>query len=124
MDCERSRTIRDRRVVASATHEGYMRRLRPAKSPELHERDVTRLNPMRASPRTVSFVAVLTCALTLWLGYLNKARCVGAPFDAEGRSMRFQEIKDAQVCYSDIQELWLGRGINLHWFPFIDGGIT
>lgn len=79
---------------------------------------------MRASPRTVSFVAVLTCALTLWLGYLNKARCVGAPFDAEGRSMRFQEIKDAQVCYSDIQELWLGRGINLHWFPFIDGGIT
>lgn len=79
---------------------------------------------MRASPGTVSFVTVLTCAVTLWLGYLNKARCAGAPFDAEGRSVRFQELKDGQVCYSDIQELWIGRGINLHWFPFIDGGIT
>jgi len=79
---------------------------------------------MRTSPRTVSLVAVLTCAVMLLLGWLNKARCAGGPFDAEGRTLRFEEIKDAHVCYSDIQQLWIGRGINLHVFPFIDGGIT
>jgi len=79
---------------------------------------------MRTSPRTISLVAVLVCAVTLVLGYLNKARCAGAPFDLLGRTMRFDEIKDAQVCYSDIQQLWLGRGINLHQFPFVGGDIT
>ena len=79
---------------------------------------------MRTSSRTVSLVAVLTCAVMLWLGYLNKARCAGPTFDAEGRTLRFEDIKDASVCYSDIQQLWIGRGINLHVFPFVDGGIT
>jgi uncharacterized membrane protein len=78
---------------------------------------------MRTSPRTISLVAVLTCAIALWLGYLNKARCAGAPFDELGRTIRFEDIKDARVCYSDIQQLWLGRGINLHQFPFVDGSI-
>ncbi|WP_241383639.1 glycosyltransferase 87 family protein [Rhodococcus sp. CH91] len=79
---------------------------------------------MRTSSRTVSLVVVLTCAVTMWLGYLNKARCAGAPFDAEGRTVRFEAVKDANVCYSDIQQLWIGRGINVHLFPFVDGGIT
>ncbi|MBM7458900.1 glycosyltransferase 87 family protein [Rhodococcus coprophilus] len=78
---------------------------------------------MRTSPRTISLVAVLTCAVALWLGYLNKARCAGPPFDELGRTIRFEDIKDAHVCYSDIQQLWLGRGINLHQFPFVDGSI-
>lgn len=79
---------------------------------------------MRTSPRTATLVAVLACAVTLWLGYLNKARCAGPPFDSLGRTLRFDKIKDAEVCYSDIQQLWLGRGINLHQFPFVEGGIT
>ncbi len=64
------------------------------------------------------------CAFTLVLAYLNKARCAGAPFDASGRSLIFDRIKDSQVCYSDIQFLWLGRGIDEHLFPYIHGAIT
>ncbi|HET8992457.1 MAG TPA: glycosyltransferase 87 family protein [Rhodococcus sp. (in: high G+C Gram-positive bacteria)] len=79
---------------------------------------------MRTSRFLPALVAVATCALLLVLGYLNKARCAGPPFDLFGRSMQFDEVKDATVCYSDIQQLWLGRGINLHQFPFVDGGIT
>ncbi|WP_338769913.1 hypothetical protein V7968_06640 [Nocardia vulneris] len=70
-----------------------------------------------------AFVLVL-CGLTLALAYANKARCAGAPFQADGRSAVFEIRKDAEVCYSDIQFLWLGRDINEHVFPYINGGIT
>ena len=43
---------------------------------------------------------------------------------ADGRSLIFDVIKDLDVCYSDIQFLWLGRGIDQHLFPFVTGGIT
>ncbi len=76
------------------------------------------------SGRIAAVAAVLACAVTLIFGYLNKARCAGAPFDTDGRSLAFDRIKDAEVCYSDIQFLWLGRGINEHLFPYLSGGIT
>ncbi|MEV6319579.1 hypothetical protein AB0M45_00070 [Nocardia sp. NPDC051787] len=69
-------------------------------------------------------VVVLLCGLTLALAYANKARCAGAPFDRDGRSTVFDVIKDSDVCYSDIQFLWLGRDINEHVFPYVSGGIT
>ncbi|MFE7796608.1 hypothetical protein [Nocardia sp. NPDC057440] len=69
-------------------------------------------------------VVVLLCGLTLALAYLNKARCAGAPFAEDGRSSVFDVLKDSDVCYSDIQFLWLGRDIDNHVFPYIDGGIT
>ncbi|AHH22281.1 putative membrane protein [Nocardia nova SH22a] len=74
--------------------------------------------------RIAAVAAVLSCAVTLLFGYLNKARCAGPPFDTDGRSLAFDRIKDAEVCYSDIQFLWLGRGINDHLFPYLSGGIT
>ncbi|MGY4098226.1 glycosyltransferase family 87 protein [Nocardia sp. R16R-3T] len=69
-------------------------------------------------------VVVLLCGLTLALAYANKARCAGAPFAANGRSAVFDVIKDSDVCYSDIQFLWLGRDIDQHVFPYVGGGIT
>ncbi|MET9024759.1 hypothetical protein ABZW96_03970 [Nocardia sp. NPDC004168] len=69
-------------------------------------------------------VVVLLCGLVLALAYANKARCAGAPFDRDGRSTVFDVIKDSDVCYSDIQFLWLGRDINEHVFPYVTGGIT
>lgn len=78
---------------------------------------------VRASPTTV-FVVVALSAVGLLLGYLNKARCAVAPFDASGRSVVFDSIKDSSVCYSDIQFLWLGRDIDNHVFPYLDGAIT
>lgn len=76
------------------------------------------------APARTSLLVVASCAITLLAGYLNKARCAGAPFDEWGRSLRFGELKDTQVCYSDVQMLWLGRLINEHVFPFVSGGIT
>ncbi|TXG89810.1 DUF2029 domain-containing protein [Rhodococcus rhodnii] len=76
----------------------------------------------RSSALTTALV-VGTCGLWLVLGYLNKARCAGPPFDEWGRSLIFDSIKDTRVCYSDIQLLWIGRDIDRHVFPYVSGGI-
>ncbi len=67
----------------------------------------------------------VVCALTLLVGFLGKHRCVGPSFDAAGRSGPDWRVRmNADLCYSDIQQLWIGRDINLHVFPYIHGGIT
>lgn len=67
----------------------------------------------------------LLTALTLGLGFANKARCTGPEFDQRGRSEpAYQQRSYAEVCYSDIQDLWLGRDINHHVFPYVSGGMT
>ncbi|HWN35427.1 MAG TPA: hypothetical protein VNP03_21935 [Pseudonocardia sp.] len=59
------------------------------------------------------------------LGYANKTRCVGPEFDHAGRSAPDYDVrKDRDLCYTDIQHLWLGREINEHRFPYLHGGIT
>ncbi|GAA2335244.1 hypothetical protein GCM10009854_08860 [Saccharopolyspora halophila] len=69
-------------------------------------------------------VLCLLAAGTLLLGYLNKARCTGPSFDEWGRSgPNYQERSYADVCYSDIQNLWIGRDIDRHVFPYVHGGI-
>lgn len=68
---------------------------------------------------------VLLTGMTLLLGYANKARCVGPEFDVRGRTTPDYQVRiDRDVCYSDIQYLWLGREINHHVFPYVHGGIT
>ncbi len=68
---------------------------------------------------------VLLTGLTLLLGYANKARCLGPEFDAAGRSEPdFGTRQNQDVCYSDIQYLWIGREIDEHVFPYVHGSIT
>ena len=68
-------------------------------------------------------VTTLLCALTLGLGYANKVRCVGPEFDSLGRSEPDYTVRVARdVCYSDIQQLWIGRDIDRHVFPYLSGG--
>lgn len=75
--------------------------------------------------RLLLAVIVVLTGLTLLAGYANKARCVGPEFDAQGRSTPdFTERANRDVCYSDIQKLWLGRDIDLHVFPYLTGSIT
>lgn len=77
------------------------------------------------SSRLVLTVIVALTGLTLLLGYANKARCTGPEFDAQGRSMPDYDLRiDREVCYSDIQHLWLGRDIDHHVFPYVHGSIT
>ncbi|WP_083822237.1 glycosyltransferase family 87 protein [Saccharopolyspora spinosa] len=64
-------------------------------------------------------------ALALALGYANKARCTGPLYDEWGRSEpAYQERAYGDVCYSDIQNLWIGRDIDRHVFPYVNGGIA
>ena len=66
---------------------------------------------------------MLLCGLTLGAGYVNKARCVGPSFDSSGRSEPDYGVRVARdVCYSDIQYLWIGRDIDRHVFPYVHGG--
>ena len=78
-----------------------------------------------AARRAPAFLLITTllCALTLSLGYANKARCVGPSFDQFGRSGPAYQTRIARdVCYSDIQFLWIGRDIDRHVFPYVSGG--
>ncbi|OLT17648.1 hypothetical protein BJF78_12745 [Pseudonocardia sp. CNS-139] len=75
--------------------------------------------------RVALAVLVLLTGVTLLFGYANKARCAGPEFDAAGRSAPDYEARiDRDVCYSDIQHLWLGRDIDQHVFPYVHGSIT
>ncbi len=81
--------------------------------------------PRHQGGRLMLAVLVLLTGITLVLGYANKARCVGPEFDAAGRSGPDYQLRvDHDVCYSDIQELWLGREVDQHVFPYVHGSIT
>lgn len=73
--------------------------------------------------RLALVVIVLLCGATLILGYVNKDRCTGPTFDHWGRSTDLILRSERDVCYSDIQYLWVGRDIDQHVFPYIHGGI-
>ena len=68
-------------------------------------------------------VLVLLCGVTMFLGYENKARCIGPAYDEWGRSTEFVAAKYRDACYSDIQHLWIGRDIDRHVFPYVHGGM-
>jgi uncharacterized membrane protein len=75
--------------------------------------------------RAVPVTVTLLTGLTMLLSYAVKERCTGPGFDALGRTTpdyRARHYRD--FCYTDIQHLWLGRGVNEHLFPFLHGGIT
>jgi uncharacterized membrane protein len=81
--------------------------------------------PRPSRGRLMLAVLVLLTGITLIAGYANKARCVGPEFDAAGRSGPDYQLRvDQDVCYSDIQELWLGRDVDQHVFPYVNGSIT
>jgi uncharacterized membrane protein len=81
--------------------------------------------PARPKTRAVLAVLVVLTGLTLLLGFANKARCAGPEFDESGRSQPdYGERINRDVCYSDIQFLWLGRDIDKHVFPYVNGSIT
>jgi uncharacterized membrane protein len=74
--------------------------------------------------RVAMVAIVLCCGVTLLFGYLNKDRCTGPTYDSFGRSADLILRSERDVCYSDIQYLWVGRNIDQHVFPYIHGGIN
>lgn len=76
----------------------------------------------RAGPRPAVIPLVVgVCGLTLLLSFLDKNQCTGPTFDAFGVSTNFTRLKNSNFCYTDIQQLWIGRGIREHLFPYIHG---
>ncbi|MGH3622569.1 MAG: glycosyltransferase family 87 protein [Sciscionella sp.] len=69
-------------------------------------------------------VVVLLCGLTLIAGFVNKDRCTGPTFNADGRTTpNYSERTKEDACYSDIHYLWIARGVHRHLFPYLSGGI-
>lgn len=78
---------------------------------------------LRAGSLVFVLLTVVLCGITLVAGFANKERCVGPTYDASGRSTPDYGVRVARdVCYSDIQQLWIGRGIDDHVFPYVSGG--
>jgi hypothetical protein len=70
-------------------------------------------------------VATVACGAVLLLAYLGKQQCAGPLFDAFGRSLPDWTLRaNRDLCYSDIQYLWIGRDINQHVFPYVHGGLA
>lgn len=68
---------------------------------------------------------VVLCGITLVFGFLNKDRCSGPEFDQWGRSGPDFDLRSKRdVCYSDIQFLWIGRDIDRHVFPYVHGSLS
>ncbi|CAM3700920.1 glycosyltransferase family 87 protein [Kibdelosporangium persicum] len=84
--------------------------------------------PPGVGARLTSFgliVLVVLCGITLVFGYLNKDRCTGPTFDQWGRSQPdFEKRRYEDICYSDIQTLWIGRDIDRHVFPYVHGKLA
>lgn len=64
---------------------------------------------------------MIACGVTLVLSFLDKWQCTGPTFDAFGISADFGRLKNSNLCYTDIQQLWIGRGIREHLFPYVSG---
>jgi hypothetical protein len=83
------------------------------------------VHPAARTGRLVLAVLVLLTGVALLLGYANKARCTGPEFDQAGRSAPDYGVRiERDVCYSDIQHLWIGRDIDRHVFPYVSGSIS
>lgn len=67
-------------------------------------------------------VVMLLSGLMAVASYLQKTPCAGAPYDAEGYSTHLANSYRL-VCLTDIQYLWVGRGLNLHEFPYVHGSL-
>ncbi len=75
--------------------------------------------------RVALVVVVALCGITLVLGFINKDRCTGPEFDDYGRSTpEYDQRRYQDVCYSDIQQLWIGREIDRHVFPYVNGELN
>lgn len=72
-------------------------------------------------PDVVLLAVLATTAFGILLGYLSKTPCTGAPYDAYGISANLGANKYKDLCYSDVQQLWVGRGVREHLFPYLTG---
>lgn len=113
-------------TVAAPDHDGRDGGAAPEEAPGTAARRwAAAADPRGWSTRVVAAVIVLLTAGMLFVAYAGKARCAGPGYDVNGRTTPDYPIRiDRDLCYSDIQFLWLERDIEKHVFPYVHGGIT
>jgi glycosyl transferase family 87 len=72
----------------------------------------------------VLLAVLATTALGILLGYLGKTPCTGPAYDQFGISVNLGLHKYDKLCYSDVQQLWVGRGVPEHTFPYLHGKLV
>jgi uncharacterized membrane protein len=72
-------------------------------------------NPSAPLVVMLALAFVMTAA-----SYISKTPCVGPPYDEAGVSANVNNAYRL-VCLTDIQVLWVGRGIDEGRFPYVDG---
>jgi uncharacterized membrane protein len=82
------------------------------------------LSAVRRRPDLVLLAVLATTALGILLGYLGKTPCTGPTFDRFGISPNLGLHKYDKLCYSDVQQLWVGRGVAEHTFPYLHGRLV
>jgi hypothetical protein len=107
---------RNREPVSS----GAGRRAPAAAAPS----DERALSAVRRRPDLVFWTVLATTALGILLGYLAKTPCTGPTFDQFGISPNLGLHKYDKLCYSDVQQLWVGRGVPEHTFPYLHGKLV
>ena len=71
--------------------------------------------------RRVALILVMALAATMVLAsYLSKTPCSGEPYDESGYSRNLANSYRL-LCVTDIQYLWVGRGIDIHQLPYVRG---
>jgi hypothetical protein len=80
--------------------------------------------PVRRRPDLVLLLVLGTTGLGILLGYLGKTPCTGPVFDQFGISQNLGLHKYDRLCYSDVQQLWVGRGVREHTFPYLQGKLV
>jgi hypothetical protein len=98
---------------------------RGAERPATLTKDSTvSLDRVTRRPDLVLLAVLATTALGILFGYLGKAPCTGPTFDQFGISPNFGLHKYDKLCYSDVQQLWVGRGVREHTFPYLHGSLV
>ncbi len=82
------------------------------------------LDAVRKRPDLVLLAVLATTALGILLGYLGKTPCTGPTYDQFGISVNLGLHKYDELCYSDVQQLWVGRGVPEHTFPYLHGKLV
>ena len=84
----------------------------------------TVLHAVRRRPDRVAIAVLVVTAFAILASYLLKVPCTGPTYDASGVSPNFGTMKYSKLCYSDVQQLWLGRGVPEHTFPYLHGRLV
>lgn len=72
------------------------------------------------STTAIAVAAVLVSLTLIGLSYLSKTPCLGGPYDDLGVTAA-QDNGHRLLCYTDVQQLWVGRGIAEGMFPYVKG---